>query len=231
MVFYAYVKNVNDDWSARYVVTFSSRSIADEWWRAVSTSKTEYADGVKRISPEYYTHDWPKLNAYNTINDPKVALSLRDNVIFQLMNDRDGRDMSIIPLQYFKDYVSGNAFFIRSKASPSEYWYCPGSTSGSNICVSRTERTRFRISERNGTGTIMIGSDDITITLASADLSVRVEDNSGQLVVSKNPESGWKFSDLLNGFSTGATLWDKNGTNEHVKELFRTVDGEEWELV
>lgn len=125
------------------------------------------------------------------------------------------------------------SFFIRSKASPSEYWYCPRDFHGnvavnSNVYVSRTERTRFRvrlIDEDKGKGTIMIGSDHIAITLVSIDLSIIVSD-SGQLIVSKGPDSGLKFGDLVNGFIAESTF-----RSEYVKELFRTEDGEEWELV
>jgi hypothetical protein len=240
MVFYAYVKNINDDWSWRYVIAFASCSVADDWWRAVSTSSnTKYSDSVKRVNPQFYTHDTNQANASNSLNDSTVASGFLGLVFFTLLPDRDGRALSVIPPQDCTDNVSGNAFFIRSKASPNEYWYCPGSSAGdvaanSKVYVSRTERTRFRVrltSERkDGKGTIMIGSDNIAITLTSVNLSIRVSD-SGQLIVSKSPESGMRFGDLVNGFRAGVTLWDKDGQSEHVKELFKTDDGEEWELV
>jgi hypothetical protein len=144
---------------------------------------------------------------------------------------------------FFAKYVDNKlqiiSFFIRSKVSPNEYWYCPGSYSGnvahgSGVYVSCTERTRFRVRITNerqgGKGTIMIGSDEIAITLISNNLSVKVSD-SGQLIVSRSPESGLKFGDLVNGFRVGDTLWDQCGQHGHVKELFKTDEGEEWELV
>lgn len=240
MVFYAYVKNINDDWSWRYVIAFASRSVGDEWWRLVSTSSnTKYSDSVRRVNSQFYTHDPGQANAAYSITDATVASGLLGKVFFTLLNDRDGRILSIIPPQDCTDNVSGNTFFIRSKASPNEYWYCPGSYDSnvvpeSGIYVSSTERTRFRVrlaNEKQGDkGTIMIGSDEITITLTSNNLSAKVSDG-GQLIVSKNPESGMKFSSLVNGFRVGATLWNKDGNNGHVKELFKTDDGEEWELV
>jgi hypothetical protein len=99
--------------------------------------------------------------------------------------------------------------------------------------VSRTERTRFRVrlfSERKETtGTIMIGSDEIVITLTSTNLSIRVS-RSGHVIVSKNPELGLKFSDIANGFGVVTPLLDNEGHCENIKELFKTDDGEEWEL-
>jgi hypothetical protein len=75
----------------------------------------------------------------------------------------------------------------------------------------------------------MIGSDDIAITLTSTNLSIRVS-RSGHLIVSKNPELGLKFSDFVNGFGVATPLLDNEGHRENVKELFKTDDGEEWEL-
>jgi len=240
MVFYAYIKNINDDVTWRYVIVFATSAVADEWWLAVSTStNTKYANGVKRITAEYYTHDITTVNASASLTDTTVASSLIGSVFFTLLPDRDGRALSVIPIQDLTDSVSGNSFFIRSKAAPSEFWYCPGSSTGdvapnSKVYVSRTERTRFRIrlinERKDGKGTIMIGSDEVAITLTSNDLSVRVSDNS-QLIVSKSPELGLKFGDLVNGFMAGATLWNQNGQTEGMKELFKTGDGEKWELV
>jgi hypothetical protein len=94
--------------------------------------------------------------------------------------------------------------------------------------VSRTERTRFRVrltSERKD-GAIMIGSDDITITLTSANLSVRASDNGhGALRVGNNPELGLKLSDLVNGFKAGASLLrtTSDNRNEQVNELVKTM--------
>jgi len=38
MVFYAYAKNINDDWSYRYFIVFADRDTATGWWRAVSSA-------------------------------------------------------------------------------------------------------------------------------------------------------------------------------------------------
>jgi len=222
-----------------------------------TSSNTKYSDSVRRVNSQFYTHDPGQANAAYSITDATVASGLLGKVFFTLLNDRDGRILSIIPPQDCTDNVSGNtwvhhifsqyilmasyinSFFIRSKASPNEYWYCPGSYDSnfvpdSGIYVSSTERTRFRVrlanEKQGGKGTIMIGSDEITITLTSNNLSAKVSD-SGQLIVSRSPESGMKFSSLVNGFRVGATLWNKDGNNGHVKELFKTDDGEEWELV
>lgn len=239
MVYYAYVQDINGHWSSRYVVVFASRAVADEWWRCVSTSANtifKYSDSIRRITPQFFTHDVAKASAALSTFEDQVASRFSGKMFFTPLPESA---LSVIPILDFADHVSGNSFFIRSKVSPSEYWYCPGSSTGnvtpnSKVYVSRTERTRFRvqlISERKDTtGTIMIGSDEITITLTSTNLSIRIS-RSSHLIVSKSPESGLKFSDLVNGFAVVTPLLNNEGQSENIKELFKTEDGEEWELV
>ncbi|KAG1780366.1 hypothetical protein EV702DRAFT_775979 [Suillus placidus] len=237
MVYHAYIHNISDNYSSQYIAVFASRAVADEWWRAVSTSaNTKYSDSVRRVAPQFFTHNTIKANAASSTTDTQVASAFFGKVFFTPLPNNGG--LSVIPILDFADHVSGNSFFIRSRVSHNEYWYCPGSSTGnvtpnSKVYVSRTERTRFHvrlISERKDTtGTIMIGSDEIAITLTSTNLSIRVS-RSSHLIVSKNPEVGLKFSDLVNGFRVVTPLLDNEGHCESVKELLKTEDGEEWEL-
>lgn len=117
--------------------------------------------------------------------------------------------------------------------SPYEYWYCPllSDNNATNLVyISRTERTRFRVglTDKGTAGTIMIGPDEIVITLPSLSRSIRVT-GSGQVILSTAPELGLKFSDLLSKFTVGPTLY-KDGQSLDTRELFYTDDGEEWEL-
>ncbi|KAG2128761.1 uncharacterized protein EDB93DRAFT_1108903 [Suillus bovinus] len=235
MVHYAYVKNINDNSTYRYVITFADYAIADEWWRAVSTSSVvSFSDSVRRVNSQFYTHDVRQANAANSLTTTGVATQFLGKVFFTLMNDLGGRGLSIIPSSSgCMDNISGKSFFIRSKASPYEYWYCPLSSNGNtpnSVYVSRTERTRFRvsISDKDSAGMVMIGSDDIVITLTTVDLSVHVTDNS-QVMLSNAPRLGLKFSDLLNKFAVGPTLCMDNQSSD-MRQLFYADDGEEWEL-
>lgn len=237
MVYYVYIDNISNSYSSRYVAVFASRAVADEWWRAVSTStNTRYSDSVRRVAPQFFTHDASKANAASSITDTQVASSFFGKVFFTLLPNKCG--LSVIPILDFADHVSGNSFFIRSRVSPNEYWHCPGSSTGnvtlhSQVYVSRTERTRFRVRLidecKDTTGTIMIGSDKIAITLTCTNLSIRVS-QTGFLFVSKNPDPGLKFGDLVNGFGAMNPLLENEDHYKNVKELFKMDDGEEWEL-
>ncbi|KAG1728684.1 hypothetical protein EDB19DRAFT_1913725 [Suillus lakei] len=232
MVYYAYIKHIRDDWYYRYVAVFASRAVADEWWRVVSTSP-KFSDSA---------------NVSDSTQHDQAAAEFIGKVFFTLLDDKGGRQLSIIPSLDFTDHVSGNCFFIRTKASPNEYWFVPHTmlhTAGTApitasclniepklVYVSRTERTRFRVqlTGRNTAGSIMIGSDEISITLPSVNLPINIDEN-GQVIVSRTPRPGLKFCDLLDGFCAGPALYDKDGKSLDLRELIQTADGEEWELV
>jgi len=219
-LFYAYAKNIIDDWSYRYVITFPSSTVADEWWTAVSTATTtEFPTSVKRVTPQFYTHNTSLVNISTSLTTTNVATQFLGLVFFTLLNDRDGRVQSIIPRQDVTDLTSGNTFFIRSKVDPSLYW-C--SNAGLHIYASRTVRTRFRVGVRNrkeSEGTVIIPSDDIYISLADGRY-VTVNNGDSSLLVGPQVEV-FKFGDFQSGFVV------KEGD-----EVFKTVAwGETWELV
>ncbi|KAG2050491.1 hypothetical protein BDR06DRAFT_1023193 [Suillus hirtellus] len=232
MVFYAYVKQITDNVTYRYVITFASREVADEWWRAVSTSAvTSFVTSVQRVDAQFYTHNILVANSVDSLTTAGVATQFLGKVFFTLLNDLGGRGLSIIPpLEDFTDHISGNSFFIRSKVAPYNYWYYPQSSNVTNgVYASRTERTRFTISRTgSGTaGTVMIGADNITITLTTFDLSVNINSTTAQVILSLAPLTGLTFSTLLTNFTVGPSLFVDG---ENVKELLYTEKGEEWEL-
>ncbi|KAG1790380.1 uncharacterized protein HD556DRAFT_1446118 [Suillus plorans] len=217
MVFYAYVKQITDNVTYRYTITFDSREVADEWWRAVSTSTvTSFITSVQRVNAQFYTHNVNVANAANSLTTTGVATDFLGKVFFTLENDLGGRGLSIIPpLEHFADHISGNSFFIRSKVAPYDYWYYPTSSNTTNASHSGTA------------GTVMIGSDDVVITLTTAGLSVNVDATTAQVILSLAPLTGLTLSTLLTNFTVGSSL---SVNDETVKELLYTVNGEEWEL-
>ncbi|KAG1854457.1 hypothetical protein DFJ58DRAFT_841372 [Suillus subalutaceus] len=100
------------------------------------------------------------------------------------------------------------------------------------LTSAHAERTRFRVSRTDSStaGTVIVGSDEIGITLTTANLSVNIIDTTGQVILSSAPKSGLKFSSLLGKFNVGSTLY-KDSQGSDMKELIYTDDGEEWELV
>ncbi|KAG7088210.1 hypothetical protein E1B28_012227 [Marasmius oreades] len=231
-LFYAYAKNINDDWSYRYLIVFATRAVADEWWRAVSTSTNLlYSNSIVRVTPQFYTHDPSRAVIAYSITDPSVAKQFLGKVIFTLLNDRDGRVFPVIESgpEPITDYISNTWFYIRSKVDKSIYWY---RNDQDIVVASRTNSTRFLIRNTNHAfdGKVMINSDDITISLAAGKLSLSVADE-GNLQAMRKAET-FKFGDFVDGYSINGCGWIS------VDELPRTAivkvndnSGEAWELV
>ncbi|KAH7906055.1 hypothetical protein BJ138DRAFT_1117914 [Hygrophoropsis aurantiaca] len=257
-LFYAYFRNVNDDYSYRYVAVFATREVADEWWRAVSeSSNVQFANSVKRLTPHLYTHNPNVYVVYTSLTTAGVATNFLGRVFFTLLPNRDVYTGFVpIPSPEITDHVSGNIFFIRSKANPEEYWYCPPShsglvASGTPVYASTTNRTRFRVTRIPGSGStpansIIIGTDKVSVELAaSADLSVTTRQTpTGVSQVIVGTAGTMIFSDLKRSFRAGTGIIAPcscgGGPNDTgpctcgsgtiVRDLFKTNDGEDWEL-
>ncbi|KAG2106560.1 uncharacterized protein F5147DRAFT_653805 [Suillus discolor] len=203
MVFYAYVKHALDNWSARYLITFASREVADEWWRAVSTSRTNFANGIQRVNAQFYTHNTGMANASESLVTNGVATQFLGKVFFTLLNDL----IYIYPTEVF-------LFGLKSLLT----------TIGT---VPNRVMRELRRTDRGTAGTVMIGPDRITVRLTTVNLSVDVNASTGHAILSPAPQSGLTFGALLNDFTVGPTLFEND---ERVKELLYTENGEELEL-
>ncbi|KDQ60343.1 hypothetical protein JAAARDRAFT_191732 [Jaapia argillacea MUCL 33604] len=233
--FYVYVQNVADDNTWRFLLTFASQDVCDEWWRVISTPPSPWASSMTRINP----HDF-------------VASSRAfvGRFFWTLLNDKGGRDLSIIPQTYATDNISGNWFFIRSKSDPRRYWFSPGadqlclspqSSAIDKLVVSTVGRTRFRIqllnhdnNLRDGSA-ILIGSDQITISISeTAFVGPRGRASNGDLVASNGLDnrSNIRFADLRDGFKTRTRVSSGlNGETVYVEVIVRVNgSGDTWEL-
>ncbi|KAG5644892.1 hypothetical protein DXG03_007444 [Asterophora parasitica] len=180
-LFYAYAKNILDDVTYRYLITFATRDVADTWYRLVTDS---VADGyvryaaVQRVTPQFYTHNPGVGNIALTITDQKVALDLRGKVFFTLINDRDGRIQSIVPVLNYAEHSNGASFYIRSIPQPDTYWFYD--TSRNVVFASRDRRTRFTINiadKNRAAGAVIIGSDDVYLTVNGTNIGVTNQQN------------------------------------------------------
>jgi len=230
-LFYAFAKNINDDVTYRYMITFATRDVADTWFRAVTDSVAggyqTYA-AVQRVTPQFYTHNPGVGNIALTITDARVALNLRGQIFFTLLNDRDGRILSTIPIQTYTDHISGANFYVRSVAQPDTFWYFDPSVNA--VYASRDRRTRFTITLADASrpaGTIMIGSDNVFITAGG--VNVGVTNNRDQLAYSTNAFP-FDFSSFKTDFFID--FGDETTTTKNVAPIAQNPNGgERWELV
>ncbi|KAI0050669.1 hypothetical protein FA95DRAFT_1555387 [Auriscalpium vulgare] len=217
-IFYAYVEHVGHGYAWRAILAFASRSVADEWWRVVSTDSQ--LPGIKRITPQFYTTD-----------DIETLRAAVRRFLGRLFLTRPGNispleesDVPLIPSQPITDYISGNTFYIRCKIDPSKFWYLH--PEHKNVLLSREDRTLFRVSAvspTDGRTTVLIDSDEVKIACPDAAPHIYLKQNNDRLSFSteKNDEVTVKFGSFKKTFKAAGM------------ELIRMADGsgEEWELV
>jgi hypothetical protein len=160
--------NVENNQTSRFILTFADRYVADEWWRAVSTSGASSLSSIRRISSQFYSHDARTFNALDFFSDNKisdVAQPFRRQLFVTLLHDHGGRELSIIPPITARDFVSGEWFRIRSKWDTNLFWeYSPDQQ---RIRTSNNF-SMFRIVARDvPEGTIMIRKDIVSISVMS----------------------------------------------------------------
>ncbi|KAL2193206.1 hypothetical protein P885DRAFT_64224 [Corynascus similis CBS 632.67] len=146
-----------------------------------------------------------------------------------------------IPLT--REPISGQAYFIRSKAEPHLYWF----RQDDKICASTHARTAFRIqitpnhSSEADEKTALIATDRIHISLPSSQGTLVSRGEKSFLSFSAG-DNDFHFGDLKGGFTTwdistnGSTNWSENGdssdpTKVQIRVLFSEKAGVEWELV
>ena len=94
---------------SRTIIAFASRAVADEWWRAVSTSNIpSLQNGIYCITPHLYAYDAHQF-ALNNIFDTPELQAISDNFRGKMYAVEDGSpSITIIPTEPIVDHVSGN---------------------------------------------------------------------------------------------------------------------------
>ncbi|KZT23886.1 hypothetical protein NEOLEDRAFT_1148976 [Neolentinus lepideus HHB14362 ss-1] len=183
---------------------------------------TSYVKYFARLTPESYTHDGG-INMANYVTIRDCAPQFLNKVFFTLLTNRDVPGASPILEQHITDHVSGTLFFIRAKVDHDQFWYLPNSPA-SNVYVSRTDRTLFRIDIANGEknegrGTIMVATDNITITSVSTEQDLPISSTGNKLEL-------FSFGDLKGGFRVSTAREAVESEDE--RALVRTDAGESW---
>ncbi|KAG8981442.1 hypothetical protein FRB94_001368 [Tulasnella sp. JGI-2019a] len=231
-VFYAYAKTIIDDCTARFLITFATRDIADTWFRAITDSVAKGYNkfaSFKRISIQFYSFDHHVCSIMDTLKDSKVAPALHDRVFITLLNDRDGRIISMVPVLNYTEHINGSSFYIRSVAHPDTYWYYDASSE--TVVAHQSRRSQFTIKiadDSRGPGTIIIGSDEIYITTTSG-VNVGVANRENHLSYSANP-SPLKFSSFGNRDFQIAS-WEDDRHPNIGPLAHKPGQGERWELL
>lgn len=78
----------------------------------MSTSPTNFANGIQRVNAQFYTHNTGMANASESLVTNGVATQFLGKVFFTLLNDLalSHRGLNIIPpLGHFVDHISGKS--------------------------------------------------------------------------------------------------------------------------
>lgn len=253
-LFYAYAKCV--DGSPTFLMTFSRREIADEWYRAVTdyatAGKSNRFKEIKRIGPQFYVHDG---DIRATLDMNNVAGAFKSQVTITLLNDSSpGPLINISPVAHWPDHISGKSFYVRSVYQSDIYWTCDSSY---GVLASPIRRTKFFVNivaPSRPAGTVMIGTDHIEISVlctsgAQSTSLILVGGYGTQLGLQSEapcPAGGGRRtelpflklhttfsafrSDFRIGFATPIRGFYKNDVFEW-SIAFSPGNGEEWELV
>ncbi|KZP08887.1 hypothetical protein FIBSPDRAFT_938765 [Athelia psychrophila] len=242
-LFHVYVKSVPHQYTI--TIAFTSHEVADEWWRAVSTH-IELSKWIKRISPQLYL--WSSTQSGGPGQHPGTICTpanldgisqFADKMVYLWQSDSTKYGTSygplgVLPVQDAPDLASGNSFFIRSKVEPHDYWYCPTTEANHWVSTSREERTQFVISLADKSlsqGTIMIGTDEVILSLAVAPNLLLDCTVGGVRLADKGAGKGVKLSDVRAKYINGqSSEWGKIT----LRSLVVAVGGGKygnWELV
>ena len=105
----------NAGWANKYIIVFVNRATSDEWWRAVTDSVAAghtWFGGVKRISPQFYTHNPGVAGNYDiveTLRDERCAAKFLGRMFFTRLNRiKNDLPLSIAPVANYVDHISGH---------------------------------------------------------------------------------------------------------------------------
>ncbi|RGP57644.1 hypothetical protein FSPOR_11962 [Fusarium sporotrichioides] len=217
MVYYAYLKYILNEITFRYLLTAPYPETIDEWYREASATY----DHVKRLAPDFYifgtgTQVWD------------LAPSFINKIMFTKLNDRDCRVLSTISQPERTDVLSGGSYYIRSKSNPQYYWFAKSGL----IHATKQGRTRFIIKisgegKSDSKGTVLIGSDSVSITAVGGKTEQYIGTNDADKVTLSDYSYHLNYSDLKNNFlAQGET-----GDTDSIQITKSDGYGEEWELV
>ena len=222
-----------------YLVTFPAHQIADEWYRSIVDSAPNNSESIKRISPEYYIYDASAM----PIGQGIQQITKEFVVAGPLRYDQP----TIYPALRYTNLVSGNwyvliasfsflnnkadpiskRFAIRSLEDPGLYW--SHQPSDGSIVVSRVKRTYFQIwivEPVKPAGTIMIGSDQVRMSLFHGEEQPVCREDSGLGFLYMSAGNArqvlqFKFAEFRSSF----------GSYQGNQVFYDPGISEEWELV
>ncbi|KAF9453127.1 hypothetical protein P691DRAFT_801995 [Macrolepiota fuliginosa MF-IS2] len=226
------------------IVTFPTRSAADEYWRYLQETVDQNQYPIRRFHSQHFEAPFPPPN--QSESESSLGEMVRACCV-QSCEAGVYNPTKIIPPpshDQHPDNLSGGSFYVRSIIRPTLLWYC----SGSNIIESEVDCTRFIIrratplpSNRRQSEDILIGRDIINIFIfpdknTNGEVGeMIVKDPQGYLVKASSLAKEYlalegvgefRFSSFERGF-----IMDRTGWGRPVRVASRAGGGQRWEFV
>ncbi|KAI5842138.1 hypothetical protein DFP73DRAFT_608415 [Morchella snyderi] len=242
-LYYVYVRlsrpaelpNLN---AGRYLLTCASRYHADDFFRA-----NQQRLGLARVSPQMWTYTvGGEMGLHAVLKDASLPFSTKEPIIMSWLQNGDIRiAWSVAAPLAGREWVSGQAYYVRNIRQPEVYWYLPGA--GRELVASRKRKTRFwvrAVGAGEGEGPLYLVRRDrvrmVTQGAGGEEVVLRrgaATGMGGETVCGVAAAGGagmeFAFGSLLGGFGTG---W----ANEESDVEFVTwvqgggLGGDDWEL-
>lgn len=223
----------------RYLLTCASRYHADEFFRA-----NQNRLGLARVSPQMWTYTvGGEMGLHAVLKDESLPFETKEPIIMSWLQNGDIRiAWSIVAPLAGREWVSGQAYYVRNIRQPEVYWHLPGA--GRNVVASRKRKTRFWVRAVGAAveGSLyLVRSDRVRMVTQGAGggkvvLRRMAAAGMGGHVVSGVAEAEvegagmeFAFGDLLGGFGTE---WaDEESDVEFVTWVqMGGLRGDDWEL-
>ncbi|RAO68311.1 uncharacterized protein BHQ10_004323 [Talaromyces amestolkiae] len=215
-VHYAYAADMTGPDGYRYLLTFASQEVSNQWWRAIQDQAARGTKGykdVQRISSQSYRFSTVTFGAFHTAVYPDMPLArFAGIVVYTWLPDTGSGDrprLWPLPPPPERDVIPNN----RQVFNPLLQGVSGPRRATSTSFVIKTNqyaRTRFRIEleNRHGDGSsetfnpvVLIDSDKIYIRLAISSAGYVVELPNGNLGVS-GQATVFTFGDFKRRFAT-----------------------------
>ncbi|KAH0604022.1 uncharacterized protein H6S33_007053 [Morchella sextelata] len=242
-LYYVYVRlsrpaelpNLN---AGRYLLTCASRYHADEFFRA-----NQKRLGVGRVSPQMWTYTvGGEMGLHAVLKDASLPFKTKESIIMSWLQNGDIRiAWSVAAPLAGREWVSGQAYYVRNIRQPEAYWCLPGAER--EVVSSRKRKTRFwvRAVDAAGEGPLyLVRSDHVRMVTQGAggeEVVLRRGATAGMgaevmcgVAAAGGAGVEFAFGDLMGGFGTGwadevpdveLVTWAQRGGG---------LGGDDWEL-
>lgn len=248
MVYQVYLNWTGDQYNGREILVFPNRHYADEFYnRCITTTATGTAnplEDIVRYSPQFWTFTkaTPESRPFYFIESN--AMDLVPTIMAARISGYDNNHatgaMPIIPNDVTSnvEYVSGGAYYIRTKSTPHLYWFLQNHDNGT-ITLDPRKATKFQINRDDSTKPSPAPANDRRVLERKDDIQLVALGPDGTQTIGVSDDhlstAAASFRFAFGSFYNGdfGVNWSatSNYTGDPALAYKVQYAGQEWELV